>query len=1257
MSRACLSSPRNLARFCRRWLAAAGVRSFRKPSLWLGLLLAALPLRAGYHTYTPDGNTLFLFHLDEPVGATQATNSGLIGGSAFSVNMSTASTNPPFATAMLGAVGLAGFGNAANCNGTGYSLGFDADASGRYQGEAWDTLSMNLLNMGNGGQTAWTLEAMIYPSVTNVNQEIITTDSSAGARGFQFRLNNSGQLELNLIDLGINPKTAIPATGPHAFASNNWYHVAATYDGANIVLFWTKVSTNELAANAISTNAAAVDASFGSITGPLVIGNENRGPAGEQFRGLIDEVRISSGARGPTQFIFGDAVPTNYTTITQQPANAMTMAGGTAQFVVAANTSDAPLFYRWFVGTPGAGTPVASSDSNGASYTGLTGPTLTINNAPLADSGFSFYCVVTNSHNPPAIATSTPAILTVNVPVEVSTDASSPAGLMVNLLAYPERTTIPDITPKFSWIFKPTARGEYQTAREIIVASSVSRAANTNGDVWSSGKILAGDSLNVPYGGASLVRGSNYSWRVRTWGSEGGVSSWSAVQSFTVEPTLPPVNARSIRNSSSNQWSGRYQPAFDTTVAPVNFVDKGGSNYFIDFGRAGFGYVTLRLNGNFAGKSVQVRLGEKASGSSVNTSPGGTIRYGSTTVPLTNGDVTYEIHKASTTAGINISWSGGVMPFRYVELLNCPGTVTAADIRQRVLHVPFDDTAASFSSSHSTLDAVWELCRYSMKVTTFCGVYVDGDRERTPYEADAYINQLSHYSVDREFATARYSYEYLLDNPTWPTEWRLHFAPIAWADYMATGNADAVAANYASLKSQLLTNWVRASDGIMVSQTSGTPRDIVDWPAGERDGYEFTTVNTVVNAFHYQALRHMAQIATVLGNTADAADFTARADMLQTSFNTIFWNAASQLYQDGETATHISAHANFFPLAFGLVPSNRVASVVAFLKTKRMPCSVYGAQYLLEALFEAGEAGYAIGLMADADSTYKRHWWNMLLEGSTVTLEAWDNDYKSNLDWNHAWGAAPGNIIPRYVLGLKPITPGYGMVEIKPQLGSGAISNGLTSVSSVVPTIRGPVGIDAENETNSFKLRVNIPGNMIANVVLPTKGFTNAVALVDGCVVAGTVADDSLTITNVGSGQHALWIANSPVAMGALYDNWASTYFGTNSGNTVIAGQTADPDQDGRNNYAEFMAATDPSDAASFFRIDSVRRSSVTQPVSITVRGQAGRQYFLEASAQPAGGVWNPLTSSGLLATNQILLLQDNPTGINQRYYRVRVSP
>jgi len=48
------------------------------------------------------------------------------------------------------------------------------------------------------------------------------------------------------------------------------------------------------------------------------------------------------------------------------------------------------------------------------------------------------------------------------------------------------------------------------------------------------------------------------------------------------------------------------------------------------------------------------------------------------------------------------------------------------------------------------------------------------------------------------------------------------------------------------------------------------------------------------------------------------------------------------------------------PLAFGLRRTNRKAGIAAFVKSRGMACSVYGAQYLLEALYNAGEGAYAL---------------------------------------------------------------------------------------------------------------------------------------------------------------------------------------------------------------------------------------------------------------------------------------------------------
>jgi hypothetical protein len=172
-----------------------------------------------------------------------------------------------------------------------------------------------------------------------------------------------------------------------------------------------------------------------------------------------------------------------------------------------------------------------------------------------------------------------------------------------------------------------------------------------------------------------------------------------------------------------------------------------------------------------------------------------------------------------------------------------------------------------------------------------------------------------------------------------------------------------------------------------------------------------------------------------------------------------------------------------FPLAFDLVPEEQVESVIRFIKTRGMACSVYGSQYLLEGLYKHGAAGYGAQLITDTMGD--RNWWNMIRIGSTITLEAWDQKYKPNMDWNHAWGAAPANIITRHMWGITPLTPGFGTAQIKPQLGD------LSHAEIKAPTRKGV--IHAEYKSGSGQAgtyRIILPAGMEGRFI-PPEGATS----------------------------------------------------------------------------------------------------------------------------------------------------------------------
>jgi len=704
---------------------------------------------------------------------------------------------------------------------------------------------------------------------------------------------------------------------------------------------------------------------------------------------------------------------------------------------------------------------------------------------------------------------------------------AAPSGLMCELMTRPELATITDATPRFSWVVGSAGK---QTAYHILVASDGQSLDRDRGDLWDSGKVPSAQSTAVEYAGKPLPIAASCFWKVRTWSTEGEPGPFSTVQTFRTD-----------------RFDGPYQttryPLARTPIQPVKIVKKTEGHYFIDFGRSAFGTVELTLTSPDAGRKVEVHLGEvPATGNTIDRNPGGSRRYRMMTLTLDEGTKTYRVaitpDKRNTgPQAIKMPESvGEVMPFRYCEIVDSPCQIAPSSIRQIAVHYPFDDDASRFTSSNTTLNDVWDLCKYSIKATSFCGVYVDGDRERIPYEGDAYINQLCHYSVDREYTMARYSHEYLITHATWPTEWSLHCVLMAWADYLYTGDTESLSHFYNDLKAKTLLALAR-DDGLISTQTglitkdilasihlNGNLRDLVDWPHGnilglqggygETDDFEFKPINTVVNAFHYRALVLMGRMAAAIGKQDDAARFAQAAERVLRSFNDKLFDEAKGVYVDGEGSTHSALHANMFPLAFGLVPPERVRSVADFVKSRGMVCSVYGSQYLLEALYEAGEGDVALRLMTDRSGD--RSWPHMVYDvGTTITLEAWDNKYKPNQDWNHAWGAAPANIIPRCLMGVQPIEPGFAKVRIKPQVGD------LKTGSLDLPTVRGTIHVDFASEPGrSFVLNVELPGNTEAVVCLPCMGGDACRTLVDGKVVSPVEEGGFLVIPNVPAGRH-----------------------------------------------------------------------------------------------------------------------------------------
>jgi alpha-L-rhamnosidase len=129
--------------------------------------------------------------------------------------------------------------------------------------------------------------------------------------------------------------------------------------------------------------------------------------------------------------------------------------------------------------------------------------------------------------------------------------AAPPARLRCEWLAQP--TCVETASPRFSWEVQDPRLGAAQSAYEIHVATTPVQARAAAPDVWSSGKVASGETMNVAYAGPALASGARYYWTVSTWDAADMPTEWAAPAEFDMGLLSP--------SDWKAQWIGDPAPA------------------------------------------------------------------------------------------------------------------------------------------------------------------------------------------------------------------------------------------------------------------------------------------------------------------------------------------------------------------------------------------------------------------------------------------------------------------------------------------------------------------------------------------------------------------------------------------------------------------------------------------------------------------------------------------------------------------------
>jgi len=202
-----------------------------------------------------------------------------------------------------------------------------------------------------------------------------------------------------------------------------------------------------------------------------------------------------------------------------------------------------------------------------------------------------------------------------------------------------------------------------------------------------------------------------------------------------------------------------------------------------------------------------------------------------------------------------------------------------------------------------------------------------------------------------------------------------------------------------------------------------------------------------------------ARLESWLGEPELATRARARAAALAARLIDQFWDEERDLFADDLQHQHYSEHAQCLAILSGLLDDTRQGRVAEGLlgSTDLTRTTIYFSHYLFETYVALGQIHALFERM--------ELWFELPALGFTTTPE---QPEPSRSDC-HAWGAHPLYHYFASVLGIRPTSPGFRTVEIRPQLGS------LTYARGTLVHPSGEIAVDVRVGEDGLHGRVSLP--------------------------------------------------------------------------------------------------------------------------------------------------------------------------------------
>lgn len=567
-----------------------------------------------------------------------------------------------------------------------------------------------------------------------------------------------------------------------------------------------------------------------------------------------------------------------------------------------------------------------------------------------------------------------------------------------------------------------------------------------------------------------------------------------------------------------------------------------GSSTVVDFGQNYVGQVTLKASAP-AGTTAAVTKGEILdSAGNVSTS---NISFAASDAVRQHD--TYTFKGAGTESWTpTLNYAG----FRYAEVSGLPAG-TKVTLTARVSNNDVAQTG-SFSTSNPLLNTIQDAVVRTQLNDLQQGMPLDcptrekrgwmGDAGDTDQEAMANFDMQSFY--DKWLGDVRSSINpdgsltsvspaqgqgaaYFTD-PAWGSA----YPQIVWDAFQQYGDQGVLRDNYAQVKGWVDYLQTISDQDHIVTRSPGSWGD--DWVATVSTPHVFYQTG-----FALLDSRLLAQMAKALGNTADAAKYTALASAIADGFTKTYFDADTNVYGTGTQFSYA------LPIALGIVPAGHekavgdklVADVVAH--TDHLTTGFAGTTFVFQALAASGHNDVALRI---AERTDGPSFGYMVTQGPGTIWEKWPNstapDGTSSKD-HIGLGGAIGQWYYQQLAGIQAGSPGWRTFTLAP-----AVVGDLTHVEATQTTVRGTVASSWTRTGSDLAYDATVPVGATATIKLPS---TSPLAVTEDGKALGNASGVTLVshtadqvVLRVGSGKYSFEVHGAAEALGHSIDQAAA---------------------------------------------------------------------------------------------------------------------